>query len=64
MNQKIAEEVVLLEQTFVGMKIKIKDLLKQYSGELKQTFQLVLNVILGQGIQVEKKLCSWCSYCK
>ena len=56
--RKFCEEVVLLEQTFViDGKSKIKDLLKQYSSELKaevsiDSFKIL---ILGQGIEVEEK---------
>ncbi len=56
--RKFYEEVVLLEQTFViDGKSKIKDLLKQYSSELKTevfigSFKML---ILGQGIEVEEK---------
>ena len=56
--RKFCEEVVLLEQTFVmDSKIKIKDLLKQYSGELETDVSIdsFKMLILGQGIQVEEK---------
>ena len=56
--KKFCEEVVLLEQTFVvDGKIKIKDLLKQYSSELGTTVSIdsFKMLILGQGIEVEEK---------
>ena len=56
--RKFYEEVVLLEQTFVmDSKIKIKDLLKQYSSELGTdvTIESFKMLILGQGIEVEEK---------
>ena len=56
--RKFCEEVVLLEQTFVmDSKIKIKDLLKQYSSELETDVSIdsFKMLILGQGIQVEEK---------
>ena len=56
--RKFCEEVVLLEQTFVmDSKIKIKDLLKQYSAELETDVSIgsFKMLILGQGIQVEEK---------
>ena len=56
--KKFCEEVVLLEQTFVvDGKIKIKDLLKQYSSELGTAVSIdsFKMLILGQGIEVEEK---------